>query len=105
LTELFAMHGRLLATPGQADALAGILLEAAAVVGRRPDCHLYMVSREVGDDEALWVTELWASEQAHDASLDDDDVRTLIARARPLVAGMDHSQRLRPVGGAGVPSS
>jgi len=48
------------------------------------------------------VTELWASEEAHAKSLERDDVRALIQRGMPLIAGMAEQMTLTPVGGKGV---
>ena len=40
-----------------------------------------------------------AGRAAHAASLDRDDTRALIARARPLIAGMQGRTELEPLGG------
>jgi quinol monooxygenase YgiN len=55
------------------------------------------------DDDGVWATEIWESEQAHAASLSLDSVKERIARAMPLVdiAGVRH-QRLDAR--AGIPS-
>ena len=97
----FAMHGKLLAQPGQRNALIDLLLEAAEMVGQMSECRLYLVS--TGDErDAVWVTELWDSEEAHARSLERSDVRALIRRGRPLIAGMSDQARLTPVGGKGL---
>ena len=97
----FAMHGKVLAQPGQREALVEVLLEAAEMVGQMPECQLYLVSTS-DEPEAVWVTELWDSEEAHERSLQRDDVRALIGRGRPLIAGMSDQVRLTPVGGKGL---
>ena len=63
-------------------------------------CELYLVSTsETDDDDAVWITEVWRSEDDHDASLLLSGVPELIGRARPLIAGMGESQRLKVRGG------
>jgi quinol monooxygenase YgiN len=106
VSELFGLHGRLLAQPGQGDELEAILLEAAGALESNDDCLLYVVSRQTGEPEALWVTEAWRSREAHRASLEDEGVRALIQRAMPLIAKLpERTDELRPVGGKGLASS
>lgn len=99
---MFGMHGRFKARPGQGDALTGILLEAAESMRANDACLLYVVSREPDDPDAIWVTEAWTDREAHDASLDVPGAREQIARAMPLIAGIDDRAEFEPVGGKGV---
>jgi quinol monooxygenase YgiN len=95
--------GSIRATPGDGDRLEALLLEAAAVVAAADGCLLYLVNRAEDDPDAVWVVEVWTSEAAHTASLDLAGVQDVIARARPLIAGMGERLTLRPVGGTGLP--
>ena len=100
MPDAYALHGRFVATPGNGDALAALLLEAAEVLRAGfPSCRLYLVSRSAHDDDSVWVTEVWTDREAHDASLGDARVRDVIARARPLIARMADRQELLPIGG------
>lgn len=89
------MYGKLIAHPGKRDELAEILLEAAAMLRDNEDCELYIVNVSDSDPNAVWVTELWSSQDAHASSLQGADTsgRALIAGAEPL--------RLKPLGGKG----
>ena len=102
MPERFAMGGKLLAQAGQRDALVAILLEAARLLGEMPECELYIVNTIPDEPDAVWVTELWSSEEAHGKSLEREDVRALIQRAMPLIVGMADQVRLTPVGGKGL---
>ena len=103
MSELFGLHGRLLAQPGKGDELAAILLEAAEALETGDDCLLYVVSRQPDNPEAVWVTEAWTSREAHRASLEDEETRAMIQRAMPLIAELpERSVELRPVGGKGL---
>jgi quinol monooxygenase YgiN len=105
VSELFGLHGRLPAQPGQGDELEAILLEAARALESDDDCLLYVVSRQPDEPDAVWVTEAWRSRDAHRASLEEDEVRALIQRAMPLIAELpERTIELRPVGGKGLPS-
>ena len=95
------MHGYFKAQPGQGPALAEILLEAADALRANEGCLLYVVSR--GEDEdTIWVSEAWTDREAHDASLANPAARDQIARARPLIAGMDGRAEFTPLGGKGL---
>lgn len=93
--------GRIVATTGDGDALAAHLLEAAAALQDVPTCHLYLVSRDPTDADAVWVVEVWDDAAAHRASLELDAVQQLIARARPLISAMGERFELEPIGGKG----
>jgi quinol monooxygenase YgiN len=98
---MFGMHGYFKAQPGKGGELAAILLEAAEALRADDACLLYVVSR--GEDEdTIWVSEAWTDREAHDASLRAPGVPETIARARPLIAGMDGRAEFTPLGGKGV---
>ena len=96
------LHGKVTAHPGQRDAVAGILLDAAALVGKAPGCELYIVGISPTEPDDVWVTEVWRSEADHDASLSMEGVPALIAKARPLIAGGTEAVRTIPLGGKGL---
>jgi quinol monooxygenase YgiN len=90
------------AQPGQRDALLAILLEAADLVADLPGCEVWIVNTMPDDQDAIWVTEVWRSEADHAASLTGNDVKAVIARARPLIAGFGERFTLEPVAGKGL---
>lgn len=101
---MYGRQGKLVAIPGKRDAFVAILTRAAHIVGQMPGCRLYIVSRDLTDDMTIWVTEIWDHKEAHDASLEDERVRLLIAEARPLMGGPPESIELSVVGGHGLES-
>ena len=94
--------GSFRAQPGQGDALAELLMRAAQALEANGDCELYVVSRSPVDPDAVWVTEVWTSAEAHRSSLEDETVRNLIREARPLIAGLGERFELSPLGGKGL---
>ena len=95
------MHNQFTTQPGAGDALAEMLLAAAEGMRSNDACLLYLVSRSPDNPDVLWVTEAWTEKAAHDASLEDDEVRAAIQRALPLIAGVARTE-LRLVGGKGI---
>jgi quinol monooxygenase YgiN len=98
---MYGLHGTLLAKPGQRDALVALLLEASRG-GKMPGCRLYIVSEVPAEPDAISILEVWDDRAAHDASLQLESVRSVIAKGRPLIVGTGKSVELRPVGGQGL---
>lgn len=65
-----ARYGRSVAHPGRGEELAQHLLAAAAQLEDEPGCELYLVNRERGAPDTIWVTELWRSQADVDASVE-----------------------------------
>ena len=99
----FGLYGKIIVKQGQRDTLVGILLQAAALLQDDPDCELYLVNVSPTEADTMWVTEVWSSQSAHEASLARDDVRALIGRGMPLIAGGERIEVV-PVGGKGLPA-
>lgn len=99
----YGMFGKFSAQPGRRDDLVDHLLQAAALLERNPDCIHYVVSTS-DEPDAVWVSEIWTDESAHDASLEPQDIRALIQQARPLIAGVSDRTQLTVQGGKGLPA-
>ncbi|QSX28984.1 antibiotic biosynthesis monooxygenase [Shewanella cyperi] len=97
--QMYGLIGQLVAAPGKRDELASILINGIAGM---PGCLSYIVSNDLQDDNALWVTEVWQSKAQHGASLSLDSVRQAIAKGRPLIAGFGQRVETLPLGGQGV---
>ena len=98
---MYGLQRKLIAKAGQRDALIALLLEAARD-GRMPGCQLYIVSEIPSEPDAISILEVWVDKAAHDASLQLERVRSVIAKGRPLIAAMGESVELRPVSGQGL---
>jgi quinol monooxygenase YgiN len=98
---VYGLQGKMLAKSGQRDALLGLLLDAARGAAM-PGCRIYIVSEVPAEPDAIAILEVWDDKAAHDASLQLESVRALIAQARPFIAGMGESIELRPIGGQGL---
>ncbi len=99
----FGLYGKIIAQAGQRDALVLVLLEAAAALEHVPGCELYIVNTSPTEPDVVWVTEVWNSQADHQASLTRDEVKALIQRGRPLIAGGERIE-LVPRGGKGLPT-
>ncbi|MGU3470994.1 putative quinol monooxygenase [Paenibacillus sp. D51F] len=97
----YAMFGKMKAHPGKRAELLGLLLDASKSLDRMEGCELYIIHEAVDDEDTIWITELWRDEDAHAASLRNEQVLAVIGQARPLIAEIEPI-RVRPVGGVGL---
>lgn len=86
----FGMQAILTAVPNEGNALAKIMLEAASTVAPVKGCERYIVQQSLTDDTKILITEVWASQEDHQASLSNEQVQALIARAKPIIATMEY---------------
>src|SRR5215510_3543129 len=100
--KMYGLIGKMTAVAGQRDALIAILLEET---GAMPGCLSYVIAKDPSDANAIWITEVWDSQESHKASLSLASVKQSIARGKPLIAGFEKSTATEPVGGYGLPQS
>lgn len=96
---MYGLIGKISTVPGQRDAFAAILLDGTNAM---PGCLSYIVARDPGDENALWVTEVWDRQESHKASLSLASVQAAIAKGRPMIAGFSNRVETAPLGGHGL---
>lgn len=96
---MYGLIGRITATDGNRDELILILLGGTTDM---PGCRSYVIAKDPGDANAIWITEIWTDEASHKASLQLPAVQDAIARGKPLIAGFDQRVVTEPVGGHGL---
>lgn len=100
---MYLLQGQLMAKAGARDQLAAILLQAAALMEQATGCKLYAVTTDTANSDAVHITEIWASQADHDASLNLAGVRELIQQAMPLLAAPPQKgQEYNILGGWGL---
>lgn len=90
--------------PGQGDELARLLLRAAESLRESAGCELYVINRSVSEPDVVWVTELWMSQQALDASLEQlrtEDGKAQVSEVMALLGRPPEQFELEPLGGVG----
>lgn len=96
---MYGLIGKIVAVDGRRAELSEILLEGSADL---PGCLSYVVAHDAEDGNALWVTEVWESEQAHRESLSLPSVQDAMEKGRPLIQGFEARTVTAPVGGRGL---
>ena len=95
-----ARYGRAVAREGQGGKVADRLLAAAEDLRGDPGCEIYLINREAGKPDVIWVTELWRSRADLDASLEKVRGSEDVAAVMSLVEEWEMIE-LEPLGGKG----
>lgn len=96
---MYGIIGKMLAIPGKRNELTTILLEGTKDM---PGCLNYVIANDASDDNALWITEVWETQQAHTKSLSLPAVQAAIDKGKPLIASFAERFETAPIGGHGL---
>ncbi len=92
---MYGLINRFTAQPGRRDELAALMM---AHDGPIPGCRSFVVAHDPKDPDALWITEVWDSEEVWKASLDIPGIKASVDKAVPLIAGWGEPIVTAPVG-------
>jgi quinol monooxygenase YgiN len=94
----FAQHVKIAAAPGRREELLAKFLETLEFLDANPACELTMVSTTPDEPDAVLLTEVWRSEQDHQATVRSDAVQRWAEGMPELTAGAPDVQRLDVAG-------
>ena len=91
----------------------GLITKLTILSGHRPDvidllasstrdmpgCSSYVIARDAADENVLWVTEIWETQSAHDASLTLRAVQAIMPQVKPLIAQFERIATTDPIAG------
>jgi len=84
--RMFNVLNRITCVAGERERVASIIGESAKAL---PGCRLYAVSLDRQDENAIWIYEVWASEQHHAESLKSESVQQAMMAARASITGAE----------------
>ena len=90
----YGLIGQMIAQPGQRAALIAILSEGT---GSMPGNMGYLIGEDSANPDAIWIVEIWETQESHAASLNLPAVQEAIKRGRPLIAGFGTRAEFKPV--------
>jgi quinol monooxygenase YgiN len=99
---LYGYIGSMKTQPGRRSDVVDILVGGAEGL-RAAGCLQYTVGVAAADEVTVWVSEVWHSKQAHDASLQLPAAKEAIARATPMLASGFPRVETTVAGGLGLP--
>ena len=89
---MYTLTGKFTTQAGRSEALVEILLRATNIVSKFSECRAYVVNEDIVDETCVWVFEIWDDKESHDMSLKNEQIRSLIADAMPLMNGAPVAQ-------------
>jgi quinol monooxygenase YgiN len=102
MANKYGLYGKLQAQAGKGKELGEILLKAAKLMESAKGCILYIVNKQAGEPDGIYVMEVWDSKEDHDNSLKVPGVRELIMQAMPILDGKPEGTTLEVLGGKGL---
>lgn len=91
---MFGLIGSILTTEDGRAAVAAPPVDGCKDM---PGNLVYLVAEDAEDPQAIWVTEVWESEDHHRDSLSLPSVQAAIAVARPHITGVGQRIVTRPL--------
>ncbi|EYD77838.1 hypothetical protein Rumeso_00565 [Rubellimicrobium mesophilum DSM 19309] len=91
---MYGLINRFTTHPGRRDELIAAMTGDA---GPLPGCRSFVVAKDPADPDAVWITEVWDSEEDWRASLDLPAVRASIDKALSLIASFGERTVTLPV--------
>ncbi len=98
---VYGYNGSMKVKPGHRDEVIAILLRGVEKL-RAAGCYAYAVGVVEGDEDTIWVNEVWESQAHHRESLQLPETKAAIDEAMPLLTGDYTSQELTVRGGLGL---
>lgn len=92
----YGIIGQMKIAEGKRDELISILAEGTRDM---PGNLSYAISKDISDENAIWITEYWQNKEAHAASLQLESVQEAIGKGRPMIEGFGHRFEVAPVVG------
>ena len=96
---MYGLIAKLTTVAGARDEMIAVLRASAS---NMPGCLHYIIAEDAGNENVLWVTEVWETEASHAASLSLPAVRAAMASAKSLVAQFEKVAVTIPVGDVGA---
>ena len=93
---MFGLIAKLTIVPGRRQDAIDLL---ASSTRDMPVCFSYVIAKDAADENVLWVTEIWESQSAHDASLTLRAVQAVLPQVKPLIARFERIATTDPVAG------
>ena len=94
---MIGYYTRFTTKPEDREKLVELLSHATKAMDAVVGCKLYEVSLDATNPAVTSVNEIWTDEEAHDASLQNDDAKALIAQAMPFLTDKPKQAKLGPV--------
>lgn len=94
----FGMNRTFTTLPGKRDAFVAALIDGFQDM---PGCRSFIVAKDVANQDTVWVTEVWQSEEIREQVLTSPRIKAATAVAKQYLDRRDLKATTIPVGGQG----
>lgn len=102
MNAMIGFYTKFTTTEEHREALIDILSRASKSMEEIEDCRLYVLNKDQSDPTLIWVTEIWASKEAHMQALLLESSKELIQKAMHLMSANPEQIKLDIVCGKGI---
>ena len=96
MREIYGLIGQMRAPQGNRAGLIAILERGTRDMPGNIAC---VIAEDRADENVLWITGIWDSQENRAASLELPGVQQAIAESRSMIGGMEHRFETTPVAG------
>ena len=97
----YGMYVKFVTHDGKREDLTKNLLEVANMMQSVDGSEIYIINESLEEPNVIWVTEIWSSKEAHQASLNLQEGRKYIEMSLPLIKKVEKIE-IQPLGGHGI---
>lgn len=98
----YALYTQYTALAGKSRDLVDVLKKLDGIVSSASGCRVHVINQEAADEDNIWVTEIWESEEAYAISLTLDGAKELGTEAAALLAQPARQLVLEAIAGKGL---
>ena len=95
----YLLTNKLTTKPGKRAEVTELLLTSGKAFDDIDACLMYLVTHDAGDEDVIWVHDVWTDEEAHQQAMAAPEMREHIRAAIPLLEGMPEQHVVIAVGG------
>lgn len=100
--SLHAQYTRFISRPGQREALKDVLMKTSRIVSGSDGCRLYIINEDTNHEDAIWLTEIWETEEHQVIARSLDGALELATETNMLLAKEPEKVEMEAVAGKGL---
>ena len=91
-----APYGLVIKLRAQPGKRAGLMEALRLDLADLPGCRAYILSADLADQDAVWLTEYWDTKEAHDVAVELPVIKEMTLRTREFAGGLDLRAEVEP---------
>ena len=100
--SLYAQYTQFIAQDGKGDALIEVLMKSNHIISKSDGCRSFVINKEAGNSDSIWLTELWENSEQQVISRSLDGAKELATETDLLLAQPPRQIILEPIAGKDI---